>query len=216
MGVQNCIRKIDSKVIAAQIEKECITRDITQEKYLALVRRMENYFNGFSIEHIERNKNIEADKLAKATAGIAALPPDVFFQTIKDSSVKTIELEPRMVNIIQGEDRRAPIMAYLQYHYEPDNITNFLRMQQRGKSYQIIGSTLYKTSITGPLHHCLSKAKGQQPLSEICVGIYGGHTGSRALAAKIFRQGFYWPSVIDDASKIIMTLENCQKISPHS
>jgi hypothetical protein len=29
---------------------------------------MENYFKWFSVEHIERNKNIEADELAKAAA----------------------------------------------------------------------------------------------------------------------------------------------------
>jgi ribonuclease HI len=67
MGVQNCIIKMDSKVIVAQIKK-CIVRDATLEKYLALVRRMENYFKGFTVEHIERNKNVEVDELAKAAA----------------------------------------------------------------------------------------------------------------------------------------------------
>jgi hypothetical protein len=80
------------------------SRDCTVEKYLALVRRMENYFRGFSVEHIDRSKNAEADKLAKAIAKKIALPPNVFFQTLKDLSVKTIELEPRMVNEIHGED----------------------------------------------------------------------------------------------------------------
>jgi hypothetical protein len=32
------------------------------------------------------------------------LPPDVFFEVIEDPSVKIVEPEPRMVNIIQGED----------------------------------------------------------------------------------------------------------------
>jgi hypothetical protein len=36
------------------------------------------------------------------------LPPDVFFQVIEDPSVKIVEPEPRMVNIIQGEDWQAP------------------------------------------------------------------------------------------------------------
>jgi hypothetical protein len=70
------------------------------EKYLALIRRMENYFRGFSIKHIDRNKNAEADELAKAAARKTMLPPDVFFQIIEDSSFKIIELEARMVNII--------------------------------------------------------------------------------------------------------------------
>jgi hypothetical protein len=37
MGVQHCILKTDSKVIASQIEKECITRDEMLERYLAVV-----------------------------------------------------------------------------------------------------------------------------------------------------------------------------------
>jgi hypothetical protein len=51
------------------------------------------------------------------------LPPDVFFQVIEDPSIKTVEPEPRMVNVVQGEDWRAPIMAYLRHNYEPDNNT---------------------------------------------------------------------------------------------
>jgi ribonuclease HI len=83
MGVQNCILKIDSKVIVRQIEKECITRDTMLERYLALVRRMENYFRGFSIEHIERSKNTEVDELAKATARKTILPPTYFSKHLK-------------------------------------------------------------------------------------------------------------------------------------
>jgi hypothetical protein len=46
------------------MEKECIARELTLKKYLGLVRRMENYFKGFTVEYIDRNKNIEADELA--------------------------------------------------------------------------------------------------------------------------------------------------------
>jgi hypothetical protein len=115
-------------VISGQIEKECIARDITLEKYLALIRRMENYFRGFFIEHIERRKNTEVDELAKGTTRKTRLPHDVFFQTLEDSSVKIVNTEPRTVNVIQGEDWRAPIMAYLHHHYEPDSKTKLLRM----------------------------------------------------------------------------------------
>jgi ribonuclease HI len=128
MGVQNCILKIDSKVIAGQIEKECIARDDTLERYLALIRRMENYFRRFSVEYIERAKNTEADKLVKTATRITTLPPDVFFQTLEDSSVKIVEPETRIVNVIQGEYWRAPIIAYLCHHYEPDNNIELLRM----------------------------------------------------------------------------------------
>jgi ribonuclease HI len=104
LGVQHCIMKTDSKVVASQIAKECITRDETLERYLAEVQRMERVFKGFTVQYIKRTKNKEADELAKAVVKKAVIPPKVFFQVIEDPSVKTVEPEPRMVNIIHGED----------------------------------------------------------------------------------------------------------------
>jgi hypothetical protein len=48
-------------------------------RYLAIVRRMENYFKGFTVEYIKRTKNTKADELAKAATRKLVLPPDVFF-----------------------------------------------------------------------------------------------------------------------------------------
>jgi hypothetical protein len=77
-------------------------------------------------------------------------------------------------------------MAYLHDHYEPNNKTELLKMQQRAKSYQVISDELYKTSVTGPLLHSLSKAKGRELLAETHLGVCGGHISSRALIAKVF------------------------------
>jgi ribonuclease HI len=56
LGVQHFIMKTDSKVVASQIEKECIARDETLERYLGIVRRMERFIKGFTVQHIERTK----------------------------------------------------------------------------------------------------------------------------------------------------------------
>jgi hypothetical protein len=101
-------------------------------------------------------------------------------------------------------------MAYLHHNYEPDINTELIRMQQRAKAYQMIGYKLYKTSVTGPLLHCLSRDEGKELLTKTHSGVCGGHIGARALATKVFRHGFYWPSIIDDASKLITTCQACQ------
>jgi hypothetical protein len=72
------------------------------------------------------------------------------------------------------------------------------------------------TSITSPLLHCLNRAEGKGLLYEIHIGTYEGHISSRALIAKNFRQGFYWPLIVDDASKIVTTCEAYQQFSPQS
>jgi ribonuclease HI len=127
--VQRCILRIDSKVVARQIEKECIAREPTLERYLALIRRIESYFKGFTVEYIEQAKNAKADELAKAIAHNTPLPADVFLQVISDTSIKTIEPEPKIINLIQGKDWCALIMAYLCHYYEPDSTVVHARMQ---------------------------------------------------------------------------------------
>jgi hypothetical protein len=71
------------------------------------------YSQGFTVEYIDRNKNAEANEFTKAAARNTPLPVDVFLHTISDASIKTIEMEPKVINIIQDGDWRAPIMAYL-------------------------------------------------------------------------------------------------------
>jgi hypothetical protein len=104
-------------------------------------------------------------------------------------------------------------MAYLHSHYEPDSSAELIRMQQRAIAYQVIGEELYKTSITGPLLLYLSNDEGKDLLAQIHTGACGGHIKLRALAVKVFRQGFYWPSILHDASKLVQIREACQKFS---
>jgi hypothetical protein len=51
----------------------------TLERYLALVRRMECYFKGFTVEYIEHNKTAEVDELANTAARNTLMSADVIF-----------------------------------------------------------------------------------------------------------------------------------------
>jgi hypothetical protein len=106
-------------------------------------------------------------------------------------------------------------MTYLRNHYELDSRAKMIRMQQRAKAYQIIWEELYKRLVIGPLLRCLSKDEGKDLLNQTHAGVCGGHIGARALVAKVFRQGFYWPSIIDNAVKLVKTCQACQKFSPN-
>jgi hypothetical protein len=56
------------------------------------------------VEYIERSKNFEADELANAVACNTPLHVDVFFQVVLDASIKIVEPEPKVINLIEGED----------------------------------------------------------------------------------------------------------------
>ena len=83
-----CIIKMDSKVVASQIEKEYSAKEPVLMQYLTAVRSLEKQFKGFTLQHDERNKNEEADTLAKAAAKGKALPSDVFYHVIGTPAIR--------------------------------------------------------------------------------------------------------------------------------
>ena len=129
MGIQRLIIKTDSQVVAGHIEKDYKARDLELAKYLHFLREQEKYFEGFTVKNISRTDNSDANEIAKATAQNTSLPQDVFCQVLTQASIKTKQEVPREVHVIQSEDYRAPIMAYLCGHYEPEDEVNEVRMK---------------------------------------------------------------------------------------
>ncbi|CAN6343250.1 unnamed protein product [Urochloa humidicola] len=81
LGARRLVIRSDSQVVAQQVEKEYLAREPVLARYLQLVRSLERKFQGFTVTHIPRADNAEADALAKATAQRHPVPPEVFFTT---------------------------------------------------------------------------------------------------------------------------------------
>jgi hypothetical protein len=208
LGQQIFRIRTDSKVIQEHIEKEREARNPVLMKYLEKVREMEKHFKGNSVQHIPRDDNNEADKLAKAAARNQELSPDVFFEIIREPSIK--DLRPKIVNSVETPDWRAEIMAYLRGHYEPQDELEEKRFKQRARGYTVVNGELYKLGVTEPWLRCITSEKGQELLKEIHSGFCGAHIGTR-VAGKAIQQGFYWPTVNIDAKALVRQCEACQK-----
>jgi hypothetical protein len=61
---------------------------------------------------------------------------------------------------------------------------------------------------------CVIETEGLQILREVHSGTCGSHSGPRALATKVIRQGFYWAAIICAANRVTRSCEACQKFSP--
>jgi hypothetical protein len=120
------------------------------------------------------------------------MPPDVFFEIIKEPSIK--ETKPKIMNVVETLDWRAKIMAYLRGHYEPQDELEEKRLKQRARGYVVVNGELYKSGVTEPWLRCITSEKGLELLKEIHSGFCGAHIGTRALGGKAIKQGFYWPT----------------------
>jgi len=57
---------------------------------------------------------------------------------------------------------------------------------------------------------CISQDDGIKLLDDIHAGSCGNHAASRTLVGKAFRAGFYWPTAVTDAEKLVRHCEGCQ------
>ncbi|XP_059436532.1 uncharacterized protein LOC132169525 [Corylus avellana] len=87
------------------------------------------------------------------------------------------------------------------------------QIRMRSARYTRVGSTLYKRGYTLPLLKCITKAESEYVIREIHEGVCDSHEGSRMLAHKAIRAGYYWPGMNQDSSDIVKNYDKCQRFA---
>jgi ribonuclease HI len=107
---------------------------------------------------------------------------------------------------------QTPYLQYLHRGELPLDKAEARRLARHAKSFVLLGDEkeLYHHSPSGILQRCISITKGQELLQEIHSGACGHHAAPRALVGNAFRQGFYWPTAVADATRIVRSCQGCQ------
>jgi hypothetical protein len=108
-----------------------------------------------------------------------------------------------------------PFSNYLITGDLPKDEAEARRLQRRVQAYTIINSEMYKRSVSGIFQKCIELEEGLELLREIHQGECGHHASSRALVAKAFHHGFYWPMALWDADQLVKHCNGCQRFSKH-
>ena len=57
---------------------------------------------------------------------------------------------------------------------------------------------------------CLNEDQAKYMLQEVHEGVCGNHSSGRALAHKVLRQGYYWPTIQADSLAFVQKCDKCQ------
>jgi hypothetical protein len=125
-------------------------------------------------------------------------------------SVEMMEIDQAVFTVREVPSWARPIMDFLVNGQVPADETEARRVTRRSKGYTIINKEIYKRSATGVLQRCVESAEGLEMLREIHQGECGHHASSRALVAKVFRHGFYWPTALQEAEDLVRKCTGCQ------
>ena len=71
--------------------------------------------------------------------------------------------------------------------------------------------TLYKRGFSTPILKCVAKEDTNYMLREVHEGICRNHIEARSMVAKTLRQGYYWPTMLKDATKLVKRCKTCQE-----
>jgi ribonuclease HI len=228
LGVQRLDARGDSQLGIDQVMKNSHCCDRKMEAYCDEVRRLEDKFYGLELNHVARRYNETMDELAKIASGRTMVPPNVFSRDIYQPSVKIDDTpepeetsaQPEVPSAAKGEALRVegeqngvapnlnwqtPYLEYLLRGELPLDKAEAWRLARRAKLFVLLGDEkeLYHRSPSGILQRCISVAQGQELLQEIHSGACGHHATPRALVGNTFRQGFYWPTAVADATRIV-------------
>jgi ribonuclease HI len=125
---------------------------------------------------------------------------------------ETLHVEGERNGVRPDQNWQTPYLQYLHRGELPLDQAEARRLVRRAKSFVLLGDgkELYHCSPSGILQRCISIAEGQELLREIHSGACGHQAAPRALVGNAFRQGFYWPTAVADATRIVRTCKGCQ------
>ena len=79
----------------------------------------------------------------------------------------------------------------------------------KAMKYVLIDQVLYCKDPGGILLKCLEKSEVDVVTSELHSGVCGGHKYWKAIAFKILREGYYWPTLFSDVYHQVRSCVEC-------
>ncbi|GKU96145.1 hypothetical protein SLEP1_g9416 [Rubroshorea leprosula] len=96
-----------------------------------------------------------------------------------------------------------PLMNYLRSGelLEDSSVVKWVRC--RAAHFTLIDNQLYKRAALMPLLRCLTPYEAEYTVREVHEGVCGTHIGGKTLARKLLRQGYYWPTMVENAQNYV-------------
>ena len=178
--------------------------------YLRKVRDLLKKFVLVQVKHVPRAENSRVDTLAKlATASQEDLSRST---PVEYPAEPSIDLCDVVVAPVESEPSwMDPIWDYIIDGSLPDDPKEAAKIRARSARFTNHKGSLYKRGFFIPIIKCIAGKDTEYVLREVHEGICENHIGARALAGKVLRQGYYWPTILKDATDLVKKCRICQE-----
>ena len=192
----------DSQLVVRQIEDTYEAKSGRMILYLQKVRDLLKKFVQVQVRHVPRAENSQADALAKlATTLQEDLSRSTPVEYLAEPSIDLCDVEVAQVE--SEPSWMDPIWDYIIDGRLPDDPKEAAKIRTRSAKFTNHKGSLYKQGFFTPILKCIKGKDIEYVLREVHEGICGNHIGARALAGKVLRQGYYWPTILKDATDLV-------------
>ncbi|XP_070035326.1 uncharacterized protein [Nicotiana tomentosiformis] len=146
--------KYDSQLVVNQVYRNFESKEECMQQYVGKVKALLARFREWSIMHIPREENAEADALANLGSSTEIKGSDSVTVIQFMHSVLDVDsyYEVNTTNLIC--DRRNEIIDYLEHEKLPKDPKESRALRTKATRYSFKGGQLYRRSCQGPLAGC--------------------------------------------------------------
>ena len=178
--------------------------------YLRKVRDLLKKFVLVQVKHVPKVENSRADSLAKlATASQEDLSRSTPVEYLAETSIDLCDVVVTPVGF--EPSWMDPIWDYIIDGSLPDDQKEAAKIRTRSARFTNHKGSLYKRGFFTPILKCIAGKDTEYVLREVHEGICRNHIGARALAGKVLRQGYYWLTILKDATDLVKKCRICQE-----
>nr|GEU70311.1 reverse transcriptase domain-containing protein [Tanacetum cinerariifolium] len=205
--------KVDSKLVACQMNGEFIEINEGMAKYLAKAKEQAASFKKFLIKNIIRNQNQKADVLSKlASVAFNYLMKEILVEVLNAKSVDAQEVS----TIVEEEEDNwmTPIIKCLEEGVWPTDENEARTLRMKISQYVVKDGILFKNSYLSPMLRYVGPLQANYIIREVHEGACEMYAEARSMVAKIMMQGYYWPTMHGDTKEVVDKCDSCQIHAP--
>jgi ribonuclease HI len=213
MGIVNLEIRSDSRVVVEQVNGSYAAQEARMSQFLDKVHQFNPYFDKVALTKVPREENGLADALSRIGSGTDPAAT-VGGCKILFKARPTISSTGEVMQLNEAEPEWGDeVIRYLKMGELPSSKDEAQRVIRNSARYVLVGGTLYRRGYFLPLLKCLPDEDASYVLREIHHGVCGNHSRAKALANKVIRAGYYWPTMIRDAAELVRACDACQRFA---
>ncbi|XP_074328459.1 uncharacterized protein LOC141666369 [Apium graveolens] len=129
----------------------------------------------------------------------------IYFEELRVPSTERV----KVLCIGSPDNWMTPYIAYLRDGTLPEDHKKARYLKHKAAHFFLEDGQLYRRTFSAPTLKCVDPDEANYCLREVHEGIYGDHLAAKALAYKVIRQGYYWPTIHSDSIAYVKKCPQC-------